>query len=153
QQVVPLPDSEAVWFAVQKDFAKHFQPPVGIAAASRESPATTVSALKLPATAPQWVNQQLDSEATSPPKDNALMAKNAAEEEAAAKLRTKIDELQIGDSTLGAATKVDPRLKKTIDSAVSKATKSHIDYRSDRSAKVKLSVDLRSLWDRIRESQ
>ncbi len=110
-------------------------------------------AIRLPETPPDWTNSQLDAEGESPASNTGLKAARGAEADAIAKLRAKIDTLVLTKGlTLGDAAKQDPNLAHALDRAASRARISKMDYQSDGSARVRVVIDLRYVWNEIRSS-
>lgn len=110
----------------------------------------TRAAMNVQRPAPHWIDDQIDADGAGPVSETRLKAARAAERDAQAKLRLKIDALEIApQQTLGPAARQDPRLNEAINRAVQRARLTRVDYQSDRSARVRVALDLRDLWAEI----
>jgi hypothetical protein len=99
---------------------------------------------------PRWVNDQADAVGAAAPAKSPLKAARAAEADAQAKLRQKLELLPLSDGiTLGDAGKQNPRIADAIGRSLSRARPTKVDYLSDGGARVRLTLELRDLWDEL----
>jgi hypothetical protein len=101
---------------------------------------------------PDWADDQVDAEGAGTPCGAPLKAARAAERDAQAQLRTKVESLPLAGpppTTLGALAKQDPRVADAINRSLDKARLSKVRYLPDGGAKVRLTLDLRGVWDEI----
>jgi hypothetical protein len=148
QKQVPQPKDEKEWESLRARFTSKVHRVVGRAAAT--APAKVVRAVQLPENPPAWVHQQLDAEGSSQAKKVKLKAARAAEGDAVNRLRSQVDALPITNNlTLGEAQKRDKRLAEAVDRALKDARLYKVDYESDGSARVKVILDLREVWEEI----
>ena len=152
QKNVPVPADAAMWGDVRRAFASKLGRITGSASAAQA--ARVVAAVQLPQEPPAWANQQFDAEGSGKSKSGQLKAARAAEAEALARLRTQVEGLHLNaGTTLGEAQKTDPRIKRAIDRALNQAKTYKVDYDQEgqktSTAKVKVNLDLRELWDQI----
>jgi hypothetical protein len=84
-----------------------------------------------------------------------LLSARAAEYAAASNLHRQIQDLPWGDGkTLGSAAARDPRLAAAIDQALARGARVYsVEYLSDGSATVHISLDLRDLWETISQAR
>jgi hypothetical protein len=144
---VPHPYDDKGWAVITEAIARQMASPTGKGSLAA---ATQAEMIALPAAAPDWVDHQLDVEATGTAQGR-LKAARAAEDFAGQKLRAQIDNLSIGDGrTLGEAARRNPRLSAAIDRAIAREARVYkIDYQSDDRASVRMSLDLNRLWETI----
>jgi hypothetical protein len=110
--------------------------------------AATQPAMKIPSEPPAWVNDQLDAEGSGTSKSSRLKAARAAENDAQAKLRGKVDALELAKGlTLGEAARQDPRINDAVTKAIVRTRAARVDYQPDGSAKVRVTLDLHDLWE------
>ncbi len=118
--------------------------------ASIGQPNTTGPAVKIPTEPPPWANDQLDADGTGKSKTSQLKAARAAEVDAQAKLRTKVEALELSKGVLlGDAARQDPRVSAVITRTLSRVRAGKVSYQPDGSAIVHLSLDLHDLWEGI----
>ena len=105
---------------------------------------------------PDWVNDSLDAEgsaASAGKGKSALKCARAAEADAQVKLRAKIESLPLSaGQTLGDAARQNPRLADAITRTLSRSKPTKVDYGSDGSAKVRLTLELRGLWEEVQSA-
>jgi hypothetical protein len=153
------PMDEAAWARVHEEFVARVAPAAGRAMAratpAGEAPPAAQAPLALPATPPDWVNQQIEAQGTSSRKGtSSLKTARAAETDAANKLRDKIEGLMLAPGqTLGDAARQDKQIGQGIDRALSHAPTTKVDYRGDGGAIATVSLDLRDLWHEIQSQQ
>jgi len=149
---IALPADDKAWAAVAEAISKRMASPVG-----RSGPAAAatrpVQSL-LPAQPPDWVDRQIDAQGTGAARTQLLSAR-AAEYAAASNLHRQIQDLPWGDGkTLGSAAARDPRLAAAIDQALARGARVYsVEYLSDGSATVHISLDLRDLWETISQAR
>jgi hypothetical protein len=123
----------------------------GTGAAVVAGPATSLPSIVLPLQPPDWVDQQLQADASASGNGSRLKVGHAAETDAIGKLRDQFLLLHIDPATtLGDAAHSDPQLKQAVDRALLHAHTYRVDYHSDGSVKVQVSLDLRDAWDALR---
>ena len=99
---------------------------------------------------PAWVNDQADAIGAAAPAKSPLKSARAAEADAQAKLRQKLELLPLSDGvTLGDAAKQNPRISDAVGRSLSRARPTKVDYLSDGGARVRLTLELRDLWDEL----
>lgn len=111
--------------------------------------AGTTQPVILPFNPPRWANQSIQADGRAPAASTRLLAARAAELNALANLRKQVDALEIGDSTLGEATKHDRRLNAAVDRAVQRARLTKVDYLANGGANVRATLDLNDVWREV----
>ena len=127
----------------------------GKASATISSPATSLPATVLPLQPPDWMGQQLEAESTAKGAAGVshLKVARAAEADAVGKIRDQFLLLHLDStSTLGDAAHDDPGLKSAVGRAMLQAHASRVDYLTDGSVKVHVTLDLRDAWDALRSN-
>jgi len=152
QKDVAVPGDAAGWNAVRQGIASRLGQITGQAGATMTG-TKVVSAVQLPTAPPEWAQQQRDVEGSGKAK-NKLKAARAAEADALARLKSQVETLPLDSGlTIAEAQKRDPRFKKAVDRALDQAKTFKVDYEDDgkiSAARVKVSLDLRELWEEIR---
>jgi hypothetical protein len=124
---------------------------VGSGAAYVAGPGTTLPSIVLPLQSPDWVDRQLQAEASASGGGSRLKVGHSAEADAVGKLRDQFLQLHLDSSiTLGDAARSDPQLNQAVDRALQHAHTYRVDYRADGSVKVQMTLDLRDAWDALR---
>ena len=150
QKQVPVPADAAAWNVVREGFASRVKHITGQAAAAMPDN-KVMAAVQLPAAPPDWVNEDRSAEGASKPQKSKLKSARAAESDALVKLRSQLYTLPLnGGLTVGEAVKRDPRFNDAVGRALRQARTYKVDYESDSSARVKVNLDLRQLWEEIR---
>jgi hypothetical protein len=122
----------------------------GTASAAPEVP-TTLPLTILPLQPPDWIDQNLEADATATGTGSRLKIGHTAEARAVEKIRDKFLALHIdARTTLEDAARKDPQLNHAIDRSLLAAHTAHVEYLSDGSVKVRVSLDLREAWDELR---
>ncbi|MDP9174454.1 MAG: hypothetical protein M3O30_11390 [Planctomycetota bacterium] len=144
---IPHPYSEPSWSAMENAIARQLATATG---SGRVAAARRGAGVEMPAEPPDWVGQQLDAQGRGSG-NGRLRAARAAEAAASDALRTSIDKLPIGEGkTLGDAAAQNEQLSKAIDRSIAiHAQVYKIDYESDNTVSVRMSLDLRRLWEGI----
>ncbi len=112
-----------------------------------------VPVVALPLEPPGWVGDRLDAEGTAPAAAGADRLKQAglAEAAAVARLREQLLALRVGpQATLADATRADSLLAAGVSRVLSDAHAYRVRYAADGSVTVRLSLDLRVVWDQLR---
>jgi hypothetical protein len=149
QTQVPVPKDAKQWDKLRERFTAKIHRITGHASAT--APARVVDAVQLPDVPPDWVQQQLDAEGSSKPKADKLRAARAAETDALSRMRTQVEALPLTTGlTIAEAQKRDKRLADAIGRAIKEVHTYKVDYESDGSARVKVNLDLREVWESIR---
>ena len=160
QKEIPAPRDEAAWQRLHDEVVARLRRPTGRGALAKAPPRERPPRRALPAQPPRWAADQLDvaGTATADPEqfrdvrltEAQLRLARAAENNAREELRTRIESLPLGDGrTVGEAARSDGRLAMAVDRTLRRAQTSNIDYGDGRAAKVRLSLDLRYLWQEL----
>lgn len=154
QRTVPVPLDDASWRPCHDDFLSKLPRPVGRATVAPEwLGAASQPAVRLPRTAPQWIDAPWEVEGNSPPSGSKLKCARQAEADARKQLRGKLAALPITpEMSLDAAADRDKRFSDALDKIVAKAHISRAEYHPDGSATIVLYLDLRDAWDELRQS-
>jgi hypothetical protein len=154
RQVQGLPTNPDGWEHLRQEVLHDAAPAVGRSIAVPDKapapPPTTgaAPARGLPHQPPAWVNEQFEADGTAQgaPRD-LLKTARAAEDKALADLRSRIDQLPVGDTTLGMLAKQDDRLQQAIKRTLRRAQATKIHYDPPRGgATVHISLPLEQLW-------
>lgn len=151
---LPQPDPQP-WQLITAQAAQAMAVPVGVGSAAATTRPTT---LALPAFAPDWVRDQLDAEGTSGPIHpvgghirTQLRAARDAQADAMNQLQQKLYALPINpQSTLGDLAQHDPHIAKMLQRSLDQ--QSHLyrtEYHADGSISVRMSINLRDVWERL----
>ena len=152
---LPADARQADWPRIAQDVARRMAPAVGRARAARPELAEppTAKAIELPDELPAWVNQQLGAEGTATPAGGAgsrLKTARRAEEKAIRELRARVDALPLTPKlTVGDAAKGDANLSERIGWVTTLAQTDKVQYHEDGSVTVRVSLDLRELWQAL----
>lgn len=104
----------------------------------------------VPQQPPEWVNQAMSAEAWSRSGSSPLLAAQAAETEARGVLAQRVGTLILAYSTtLQQAGEIDPAIAEATARALKSARVRRTDYGADGSAKVRVELNLRGLWDEL----
>jgi hypothetical protein len=104
----------------------------------------------VPQQPPEWVNRTVSAEAWSRAATSPLMAAQAAEADARRVLAERVGALTLAYSTtLQHAGEIDPSIAEATARALSNARVRRTDYGTDGSAKVRVEMNLRGLWDEL----
>lgn len=104
----------------------------------------------VPQQPPEWVNQAMSAEAWSRSGSSPLLAAQAAETEARGLLAQRVGTLILSYSTtLQQAGESDPGTAEATARALKSARVRRTDYGADGSAKVRVELNLRGLWDEL----
>jgi hypothetical protein len=107
--------------------------------------------LDVPRRAPAWAAKRLEAVGKGDASDRGkLAAARAAETAAEEKLRAMIEDLTLGDASLGKLARTDARVAQAIKHAIARAKVGEADYHRDGSADVTVYTDLSDLWDELR---
>jgi hypothetical protein len=149
QTLVPMPQSIEQWRQVERDFFARFRPATGRATAARGVPVTQ-SVLTVPRKAPEWAVQKVEIVGQAEPAGSKLRARMQAEADARAKLRQRLESLQLEkDLTVGDAVRQSPRIAENLAAYVEQVRPYRTEYQSDGGAAVYLQADLGELWARM----
>ena len=161
QQEIPAPRDEAGWRRLHDEVVARLRMPTGRGAVSRPAPQGQRPPRRaLPAQPPRWAGERLDVVGTASadpeqfrdvrPVEAQLRLARAAEGSAREELRVRIGSLQLGDGrTIGEAARADARIATAIERTLGRAQTYNIDYGDGRTAKVRLGLDLRYLWQEM----
>jgi hypothetical protein len=104
----------------------------------------------IPQQPPEWVNQEISAEAWSRAGKSPLLAAQAAEAEARKLLAQRVGELVLAYSTsLQRAGEINPSIAEATARALAEARVRRTDYGADGSARVRVELNLRRLWDEL----
>jgi len=147
-----------VWQMITAQASHAMAPPVGVGSAAAT---TRPTALALPPFPPEWVREQLDAEGKSGPIQaggqirTQLRAARDAQADAMTQLQQKVYALPIDTkSTLGDLAQHDPHMAKMIQRSLDQ--QSHLyrtEYHPDGSVNVRMSINLRDVWERMVPAQ
>ena len=173
QDEVKVELDEQGWERFEAALVEKMPRPVGraraVAAADAPAPSTTaatvtttttpatmttasVSPVAIPPFAPAWVNDQLDAAGSATSARSKLRAARIAESEAVQNLAAKVGALALHDNlTLAAAAERDPRIKQALDQSLARAQVYKTEYGADSSATVHVTLDLRDVWEALRQ--
>ena len=161
QNQVPVPPDEAAWQRLHDEVVARLKRPTGRGAVSRGTPAPAPPMRRaLPAQPPRWVGEMLDAdgEATGAPgqfvnmrpAEVQLRLARAAEAKAGERLRARIKALPLGDGrTVGEAADADGRVAMALERSLQRVQTSKIDYGGGQTAKVRVGVDGRYVWQEM----
>lgn len=123
---------------------------VGRAGHSDGKPRAGIDRQLVPQQPPEWVNQAVSAEAWSRSGASPLLAAQAAETEARGVLAQRVGTLMLAYSTtLQQAGEIDPAIGEATARALKNARVRRTDYGADGSAKVRVEMNLRGLWDEL----
>ena len=148
QKEVPLPATQAEWDRLKDQVTAQVAPAIGSAPAKAAAAIVAPPpAARMPAAAPEWSTQLLESQATAEGGKSRLFTARKAESDAQTKLRTQIEALPLAPgSTVGAAAQRDPRIQKAVSKALSRARPSQVDYGPKGAVTVHMQIHLSDLW-------
>jgi hypothetical protein len=150
QKQVPTPSTESGWSLLQKQVESRLAQPVGVGLVQVARGGPQVENL-LPDFAPQWANQQMQAEGTSPSKGSKLHTARAAEAIAMEKLRGQVEALKLRDNrTVGQAERRDARVERAVAKALGRAHPYQVDY-GQGSVTVRVTFNLSDLWTLLSE--
>jgi hypothetical protein len=141
---------ESVWSRLRNDFAASVSPTSrGSARAGAAVNPAAAPALEI-ATPPPWVNEQHSADGASAAHKSPLKCARAAEADAQARLRTQIEKLPLSNGrSVGELAAQEPRFAEAVDRAIARARPTKVDYQSDGSARVRVTLDLQTVWEEI----
>ena len=152
---LPMPPNEAGWIEVRTEFERRMSAPIGHATAPGAigpQPAAP-NRIALPATAPDWVNRKLEAEGIADSGSSKLKAAREAEGIARHKLADEIRGLSMpGGLTLGKLTDQDVKYREAVARALDRAA-GKTDYNHRKGVSVIVHLDLRDVWDALREAK
>jgi hypothetical protein len=143
------PNSKIDWKMIEP-IVGHLGPAVGRAVAVYASVGSSPPLRQEP---PDWVNQQLQADATAAGNAAPLKIARTAETAAIAKLRAQFLSLRISPATtLSDALRAQPSMAAAVDRAMQHAHTFKVDYRADGSVLVRVTLDLRDAWNELRSN-
>ncbi len=151
QRSFATPDDPAEWETVWREFASKVAPAVGRASVADQVQAVQAG-VELPAQPPEWADEQLEvvGEARGDIR-NKLRTSVAAEADGRKKLFDLVEALTLTDElTVGQAAAKDHRVAAAVERAMEAARLYRIKYDSDGTVTVRLSLDLRAMWEELR---
>jgi hypothetical protein len=125
--------------------------PAQVVAQPQVAGAAPVGGVALPSRPPEWVWKQLDADARAGGGGTALKCARAAEGAAVGKLRAQVEGLSLDGMTVGEAAKRDRRVADAVSRGVSRARVYKSDYHEDGTVTVYVSLDLRDVWEELRQ--
>jgi len=115
------------------------------------APATSLPAIVLPITPPDWLDQQLDAEATAHNAGSRLMMGRDAEADATGRIKAQLLALKLDDrTTLGDAARADPQVASAVTRAMRLTHTASVDYLPNGAVHVSMTLDLHDAWDELR---
>lgn len=131
---------------------RRFMPdPVGVGRPKVFAPSNARPSDVLPARPPAWVWRTADAEGIADPTDTPLRTARLAEEAAMRQLRGHLRSLTLStDLTLGQLADREPAVNQMLERALLRARITRVNYLSDGRATVRLTVELRPLWEELR---
>lgn len=152
QSRVAVATGQAGWDRLQEQVVARAAPAtgVGVIEPGRDAPPATL----IPREPPDWAVRQADAQAISPAHGSKLHTARAAEALALEKLRAQINSLPLGTrSTLGDVARNNPRIEEAISKALGRARPYKVDYGSNGSVTVHMSLNLSDLWSELANQQ
>jgi hypothetical protein len=160
QDEVPVPQDEAGWRRLHDEVVARLKMPMGRGAISRAPRADPPPRRALPVQSPHWVADMMDADGTARaepdqlrgmrPAEAQLRLARMAEAKANEQLRSRIEALPLGDGrTIGEAARSDGRLAMAVERSLRRARTYNIDYGDERSATVRVGLDLRYVWQEL----
>jgi hypothetical protein len=145
---LPLPENDQGWASIADAISGQMAAPVGRAGSA--APDTQPEQLVLPDPPPDWIFRQLDASASGNG-DTPLLAARQAEEAATENLRQQIEKLPLTSRrTLGDAAASYPQITAAIDRTLVRSAHVYsVDYQTDGSVNVRISLDLQDLWQML----
>lgn len=160
QNEIPVPQDEAAWQRLHDEVVARLKMPTGRGAISQASRAPRPPRRALPAQPPRWATEPLDVESTATadaaqlrkwrPAEAQLRLARMAEAKAKEDLRARIEALPLGDGrTVGEAAASDGAIATAIDRSFRRVQTFNVDYGDATSAKVRVGLDLRYVWQEM----
>lgn len=148
---VRLPQDEAGLTRLRTEFVQRMASPDGRATVSRPAGnAAPGQSLELPPQPPDWITRQLDADGATRPAGKPLATQRVAQDRAMDSLRSQIGKLALTDElTIDQASKIDPRIDEAVNRALVRARVFKVEYDSDGSVHVRMTLDARVVWDEI----
>lgn len=150
QKQIEVPASEREWKRVEADFLKRCVSAVGRARVKGNQVRPVEQGFKLPERPPQWADEEIEVTGRSPAGGTDLRAVAAADSDAMATLRGRIDQLQIGDETLAELVKHDPRAAEAVSRFLSEVRPEKTDPGPEKGIRVRIRAHLSGLWEELR---
>jgi hypothetical protein len=153
QKNLPLPADEETWGRLRDRMLQQLAPAEGVGRLPDEKGIPSHPATMVLSTPPDWVDRQLDAEGNAQPAGSKLRAARNAEIDARAKLEAQIQNLKLTDQqTLEQAAKQNPLIRDAVVRALRRARIYKSDYFADGSVTVRMSMDLRDLWEELQRT-
>src|SRR3954469_16161517 len=155
QNEVPVPHDEAGWQRLHDEVVARLKLPTGRGAITRTSAQQQQQQQRpprrpMPATPPRWADEQLDATGSSIGEGSKLHLARSAETDALSDLRGRIDALPLGDGrTIRDAAAANPDVGAAVDRSLRRARTYKVDYGPNGIVKVRVSLDLRYLWQEL----
>jgi hypothetical protein len=150
QAGVELPP-DATMEKLRPQFRQEITSTTGTAVATRTVNATmSAPAVVIPQQPPRWVYDQIDADGSANFRSSLLHTKQDAEDAATNAIRARLLGQRLNESlTLADAAERDPKVRRAVDRALSRAHVYKVDYDPSGSVSVKMSVDPRELWSEL----
>jgi hypothetical protein len=140
------------WDRVRKQIDATPASVVGTATAAAPAQSALPTVI-LPLQPPDWVDQQLDAEATVRGEGSRLKLAHAAESEATERIKSQFLILRLdANTTLGDASRSDPQIADAVARAMRFARTCKVDYQPNGQVHVRVSLDMHDAWDELRAS-
>lgn len=161
QNEIAAPKDEAAWQRLHDEVVARLRMPTGRGALAKAPPREQrLPPRALPVVPPRWANELLDVVGTAAaeagefrgmrPAEVQLRLARAAERSAREELRVRIGSLELGNGrTIDEAARGDGRVAAAVERALRRVQTPNIDYGDGRAAKVRMSLDLRYLWQEL----
>jgi hypothetical protein len=157
---VPVPRDESAWQRLHDEVVARLKRPTGRGAVATAPDRQPPPRRALPAQPPRWVDELLDVQGSATvdaadaqgkrPAEVQLLGARAAEAQALKDLRDRVEALPLGDGrTVGEAAASDGRVATALDRSLRRAKTFNVDYGPNGSAKVRVGLDLRYLWQEM----
>lgn len=151
QKDVPQPANDRDWTSLREEITEKVAAPVGLGAAPEQQPPATQMMAVMLKSPPSWVDGQIDVTGSGSGSNNLLKNARVAQQHAMGKLRRQVFALPWADGkNLGEVSQGDRRLSDVVEQAIKQDARLYsTEYESDGSATVRISLDLRDLWQQI----
>jgi hypothetical protein len=152
QKAVKLPSGKDGWKRLEEQVERRAGIPIGRSIAKSSGVVPAAAPVMLPPEPPDWANQSMEAEGTSPYAGGLLKTARVAEGLADEKLAAKINDLPLTPKLkLGQAAASDSRLAEAVSRALGRAKAYKVDYNFPEAgaARVKVEIDLADLWQEL----
>lgn len=165
-----VPADAAAQQQLRTQISQRMEPAIGRAVAGDMAPGGAAAArppqaramvpgaaqgVSLPRNVPNWIGDQLDARGSAQGRwSDRLRTARKAETDALKRLRDRVADLPLtGQMKLGEAARTDPRIDRALDRGLRHARAFKVDYGTDGTVNVLMSLDLQDLWAELEASQ